>query len=98
MQTAVPTSESQARRTNGLASALSPIAKFLADHRVVEVRGNADDAVWVDRLCEGARCTGLRVAASEVEGMLCLLAPALELWTRDHGRLRFRAFPMGEFR
>jgi hypothetical protein len=53
MQTVSGSSESQARRNSALASALFPIADFLADNRVVEVMANADGAVWVDRLGEG---------------------------------------------
>jgi type IV secretion system protein VirB11 len=79
MQTISPTSESQARRSSALASALSPIAEFLADDRVVEVMANADGVVWVDRLGEGLRRTGVRVAASDVERMLRLVAAEILL-------------------
>jgi type IV secretion system protein VirB11 len=69
-----PPSESQTRRTSALSSALAPIAELLGDERVVEVMGNADGLVWVDRLGEGLCPTGVRVGPSDVERMLRLVA------------------------
>jgi P-type conjugative transfer ATPase TrbB len=66
--------ESQTRRTSALESALAPIAALLDDARVVEVMGNADGVVWVDRLGEGLSRTAVRVAPSDVERMLRLVA------------------------
>jgi type IV secretion system protein VirB11 len=65
---------SQTRRTSALASALSPIAQFLDDAQVVEIMGNADGAVWVERLGEGMLRASVRVAPSDVERMLRLVA------------------------
>ncbi|MDP9002643.1 MAG: P-type conjugative transfer ATPase TrbB [Myxococcota bacterium] len=67
-------SESQTRRTSALSSALAFIAELLGDERVVEVMGNADGVVWVDRLGEGLSRTAVRVSPSEVERMLRLVA------------------------
>src|ERR1700730_13814741 len=67
-------SESKTRRTTALSSALAPIAALLDDDRVVEVMGNADGAVWVDRLGEGLSRTAVRVSPSDVERMLRLVA------------------------
>src|SRR5579884_442266 len=69
-----PSTESQARRTSALESALAPIAALLDDERIVEVMGNADGIVWVDRLGEGLRRTTVTIAAAEVERMLRLVA------------------------
>jgi P-type conjugative transfer ATPase TrbB len=69
-----PATESQARRSSALSSALDPIADFLADDRVVEVMGNADGCVWVDRLGEGLSRTDVRLVARDVERMLRLVA------------------------
>jgi type IV secretion system protein VirB11 len=67
-------SESKTRRTSALSSALAPIAPLLDDERVVEVMGNADGVVWVDRLGEGLSRTDVRVGPSDVERMLRLVA------------------------
>jgi type IV secretion system protein TrbB len=67
-------SESKTRRTSALSSALAPIAALLDDERVVEVMGNADGVVWVDRLGEGLSRTDVRVGPSDVERMLRLVA------------------------
>jgi len=53
MRTVPGSSESRARRNSALASAPSPIADFLANDHVVEVMGNADDAMLVGPLGEG---------------------------------------------
>jgi len=79
MQTVSGSSESQARRNSALASALLPIADFLADSRVVEVMANADGAVWVDRLGEGLLRTDVQVAPGDVERMLRLVAAEMLL-------------------
>jgi type IV secretion system protein TrbB len=79
MQTVSGSSESQARRNSALASALLPIADFLADDRVVEVMANADGVVWVDRLGEGLLRTDVQVAPGDVERMLRLVAAEMLL-------------------
>jgi type IV secretion system protein VirB11 len=66
--------ESKARRASALASALDPIGALLDDERVIEVMGNADGWVWVDRLGEGMSRTTVRLAPSDVERMLRLVA------------------------
>src|ERR1700687_81472 len=66
--------ESQARRSSALESALGPILDFLADERVVEVMLNADGAVWIERHGEGVLRTDVRMARAESERMLRLVA------------------------
>jgi Flp pilus assembly CpaF family ATPase len=67
-------SESQARRSSALESALGPIADFLADERVVEVMLNADGAVWIERHGEGMLRTAVRMAGAQADRMLRLVA------------------------
>jgi type IV secretion system protein VirB11 len=67
-------SESQARRSSALESALGPIADFLADERVVEVMLNADGAVWIERHGEGLLRTAVRMAGAQADRMLRLVA------------------------
>jgi P-type conjugative transfer ATPase TrbB len=73
-QSSPKSSESQARRSSALESALGPIADFLADERVVEVMLNADGAVWIERHGEGLLRTAVRMAATESDRMLRLVA------------------------
>jgi len=67
-------SESQARRSSALRSALGPLLEFLSDERVVEILLNADGAVWVERIGSGMQETPVRMRAAEAERMLRLVA------------------------
>jgi type IV secretion system protein VirB11 len=67
-------SESHARRASALESALGPLLPFLSDDHVVEVMGNADGAVWIDRLGEGLCRTDVVMPAADVDRMLRLVA------------------------
>ncbi len=67
-------SESQARRSSTLRSALSPIASLLADDRIVEVMLNPDGAVWIDMQGKGLLSTPIRMNPGEAERMLRLVA------------------------
>jgi Flp pilus assembly CpaF family ATPase len=69
-----PPTKSQARRTSALESALGPILDFLADERVVEVMLHAHGAVWIERHGEGVLLTDVRMASTESERMLRLVA------------------------
>jgi Flp pilus assembly CpaF family ATPase len=67
-------STAKARRSSALASALGPILSFLADERVVEVMLNADGVVWVEKQGEGVFPTDARMASTDAERMLRLVA------------------------
>jgi type IV secretion system protein VirB11 len=71
--------ESQTRRGLALEHALSPIAGFLADDRVVEVMCNADGAVWIDRLGDGLLSTSVVMRPAAVDQMLRLVASNMGL-------------------
>lgn len=66
--------ESQARRSSALESALGPLTAFLADERVVEIMLNADGVVWVERLGQGVLSTAVRVSKADAERVLRLVA------------------------
>lgn len=67
--------DSRARRDGMLRTAMGPaIAAALADPAVVEVMVNPDGALRLDRLGEGRVATGTRLAASEVERIIRLVA------------------------
>jgi hypothetical protein len=72
-------SETQARRTAALAAAMSPIAAFLADDRVVEILLNADGAVWVEAMGVGLFRTEARMGPAEAERMLRLIASEMRV-------------------
>jgi type IV secretion system protein VirB11 len=77
MATPVPLSaatESQARRTAALASALGDLRTLLEDDRVVEILLNADGRLWVEKLGEGMFRTPVRMQPAEAERMLRLVA------------------------
>jgi len=67
--------EAEARRRAMLKSALGPtIMTALRDPFVVEVMVNPDGSLRLDRLGEGRKDTGLRLASSEVERIIRLVA------------------------
>jgi P-type conjugative transfer ATPase TrbB len=66
--------ETRARLTDALASALAPLAPFLDDNRVVEIMLNPDGVVWVDRLGEGLLRTDVRMDRVPAEALLRLVA------------------------
>ena len=66
--------ETRARLTSALASALAPLGPFLEDARVVEIMLNADGVVWIDRIGEGMVRTGVRMERVPAEAMLRLVA------------------------
>ena len=74
MTVSAPATESQARRTAALKSALAALLPFLEDPRVVEVMLNADGAVWVDKMGEGLSRTHVTMAPSDADRMLRLVA------------------------
>jgi len=74
-----PAQESQARRASALESALAPIAALLDDPRVVEIMGNADGVVWVDRLGEDLSKTDVRLSPADVERILRLVASEMRV-------------------
>jgi type IV secretion system protein TrbB len=67
-------SESQVRRSDALESALFPLAALLADERVIEIMGNPDGRIWVDRLGEDLAPSDVRMSPTEVERFLRLVA------------------------
>ena len=77
------------RKVAALRQAMGPvIAGALADQLVVEVMVNPDGKIWVDRIGEGRAWTGERLAASDADRILRLLADhAGEVVTRDHPRI-----------
>lgn len=63
------------RRRSMLRTAMGPeIAAALGDPLVVEIMVNPDGALWLDRLGEGRRDTGVRLDASQVERIVRLVA------------------------
>jgi type IV secretion system protein VirB11 len=63
------------RRRAMLCTAMGPdIAAALADGLVVEIMVNPDGALWLDRLGEGRRDTGIRIEAVQVERIIRLVA------------------------
>jgi type IV secretion system protein VirB11 len=66
--------ETRARLTSALASALAPLGPFLEDARVVEIMLNADGVVWIDRIGEGMVRTDVRMERVPAEAMLRLVA------------------------
>ena len=68
-------SEAIARGTRMLRTALGPlIAAHLEDPSVVEIMLNPDGRLWIDRLCGGLEDTGCRIAPSDAERIVRLVA------------------------
>jgi P-type conjugative transfer ATPase TrbB len=77
------------RKVAALRQAMGPvIAAALADRLVVEVMVNPDGKIWIDRIGEGRSFTGERLAASDADRILRLLADHVgEVVTRDRPRI-----------
>ena len=77
------------RKRAALRQALGPvIAGALADRCVVEVMVNPDGKIWVDRVGEGRSFTGERLASTDADRILRLLADhAGEVVGRDNPRV-----------
>ncbi len=77
------------RKVAALRQAMGPvIAQALADRLVVEVMVNPDGKIWIDRIGEGRSFTGERLAASDADRILRLLADHVgEVVTRDRPRI-----------
>ncbi len=77
------------RKRAALRQALGPvIAAALAEPLVVEVMVNPDGRIWVDRIGEGRSDTGERLASSDADRILRLLADHVgEVVTRDRPRI-----------
>ncbi len=77
------------RKVAALRQAMGPvIAQALADRLVVEVMVNPDGCIWIDRIGEGRSFTGQRLAPSDADRILRLLADhAGEVVTRDRPRI-----------
>ncbi len=77
------------RKVAALRQAMGPtIAAALADRLVVEVMVNPDGKIWVDRIGEGRAFTGERLASSDADRILRLLADHVgEVVTRDRPRI-----------
>jgi type IV secretion system protein VirB11 len=67
-------SETHARLTLALSSALGPLTAFLDDPLVVEIMLNADSTVWVERRGTGMQRTEVRMEPVAAEAMLRLVA------------------------
>ncbi len=74
MNVAAPRSESQARRTSALSSALGPVLDFLRDDQVVEIMLNADGSVWTEKVGAGMQETPVRMRPADAERLLRLVA------------------------
>ncbi|MCG5237145.1 MULTISPECIES: P-type conjugative transfer ATPase TrbB [Xanthobacteraceae] len=75
MATSPHSSEGLTRGERMLRTALGPmITRLLEDPAVVEVMLNPDGRLWVDRLSEGLRDTGERLAAADGERIVRLVA------------------------
>lgn len=77
------------RKIAALRQAMGPvIAAALLEPRVVEVMVNPDGRIWVDRIGEGRSDTGERLAPSDADRILRLLADHVgEVVTRDRPRI-----------
>ena len=77
------------RKVAALRQAMGPvIAAALADRLVVEGMVNPDGKIWIDRIGEGRSFTGERLAASDADRILRLLADHVgEVVTRDRPRI-----------
>jgi type IV secretion system protein VirB11 len=67
-------SETHARLTLALGTALGPLVAFLDDPLVVEIMLNADGAIWVERRGTGMQRTEARMEPVAAEAMLRLVA------------------------
>src|SRR5262249_12402230 len=70
--------ESHARRSAALRSALGPLMEFLVDDRVVELMLNPDGTVWVEAVGTPMR-PATRMAPIDAERMLRLIASELSV-------------------
>ena len=93
MYAAIPRSETHARATRMLRTALGPaIAGFLDDAAVVEVMLNPDGQLWLDRLGIGLQQTGCALSPEDGERIVRLVAHHLRHRRPDRPlRLRLRA-------
>jgi type IV secretion system protein TrbB len=84
-----PSTVTTDRKVAALRQAMGPvIAQALADRLVVEVMVNPDGKIWIDRIGEGRSFTGERLAASDADRILRLLADHVgEVVTRDRPRI-----------
>ena len=84
-----PSTVTSDRKVAALRQAMGPvIAQALADRLVVEVMVNPDGKIWIDRIGEGRSFTGERLAASDADRILRLLADHVgEVVTRDRPRI-----------
>ena len=79
------TPETLERKHAALRQAMgSVLERALADPKVVEVMVNPDGAIWIERIGEGRRFSGQRMAAPDVERILRLVADHVgEIVTQD---------------
>ena len=84
-----PSTVTTDRKVAALRQAMGPvIAQALADRLVVEVMVNPDGKIWIDRIGEGRSFTGERLATSDADRILRLLADHVgEVVTRDRPRI-----------
>jgi type IV secretion system protein VirB11 len=84
-----PSTVTSDRKVAALRQAMGPvIAQALADRLVVEVMVNPDGKIWIDRIGRGRSFTGERLAASDADRILRLLADHVgEVVTRDRPRI-----------
>jgi type IV secretion system protein VirB11 len=75
--------ETALRRTHALRTALSPLAPFLEDDRVVEIMLNADGAVWIDQVGTGMTRTSVSLKSADAERMLRLVASTMGAELKD---------------
>ena len=69
------TQEAQGRRRQMLRTAFGPsIAAALADPTVLEVMVNPDGKLWIDRATDGRKDSGERIASTETERIIRLVA------------------------
>ncbi len=81
MHSGLTASEEQAKRLRDkLERELGDtIVKALADTSVVEIMLNADGALWIDKLGEGMRNSGVVMSAMQAENLLRTIASALDI-------------------
>lgn len=89
--------ESAERRRAMLRTAMGPdIAAALTDPDVIEVMVNPDGALRLDRLGQGRVDTGCRLAASETERIIRLVAAHVDNEVHADRPIVSAEFPTGE--
>lgn len=89
--------DSQQRRRAMLRTAMGqPVTLALADADVIEIMLNPDGSLWLERLSKGRRDTGLRLAPSEAERIIRLVASHVRMEAHENNPIISAELPTGE--